>query len=75
MGKPSDEFVRDHLPVYDGTKIIGKITSSIYSPRLKKNIGLAILNNDSINSNNLRLEYDGNSIDVKIAQLPFLRNK
>ena len=24
MGKTSDEFVRDHLPVYDGTKIIGK---------------------------------------------------
>ena len=75
MEKTSDEFIRDHLPIYDEKNVVGKITSSVYSPRLKKNIGLAIINKENINSNNLRLEYSGKSIEIKISQLPFLRNK
>ena len=75
MEKTSDEFIRDHLPVYDDKKIIGKITSSIYSPRLKKNIGLAILDNKKKNSKNLKLGYNNRSIRIKVSKLPFLRNK
>ena len=36
---PSDE----HIDILNGTNIIGKITSSVYSPRLKKNIGMGYL--------------------------------
>ena len=75
MEKTSDEFIRDHLPVYDDKKIIGKITSSVYSPRLKKNIGLAILDKKNKNSKNLKLEYNNRSIEIKVSKLPFLRNK
>ena len=74
--KTSDDFVRDHLPVFNNdNKIIGKITSSVYSPRLKKNIGLAIIDKNYKSSNNLKLEYKEKNIPLKITQLPFLRNK
>ena len=76
MGKTSDEFISDHLPVYDNNKIVGKITSSVYSPRLKKNIGLALLDrNRDLNSTNLYLVYNNRSIEIKISKLPFIRNK
>ena len=73
--KTSDDFVRDHLPIYKNKKIIGKITSSVYSPRLKKNIGLAIINKDNKDSKDLKLEYNGKNIKINITKLPFLRNK
>ena len=73
--KTSDEFIRDHLPIYDDSNIVGKITSSVYSPRLKKNIGLAIINNNSKESENLHLLYDDRKIEVRISKLPFIRNK
>ena len=75
LEKTSDEFVRDHLPIFDGSEIIGKITSSVYSPRLNKNIGLAIINSSSKNSNDLKLEFNSRSIKIKVSKLPFLRNK
>ena len=76
MGKTSDEFISDHLPVYDNNQIVGKITSSVYSPRLKKNIGLALLDrNRDLNSTNLYLVYNNRSIEIKISKLPFIRNK
>ena len=75
LEKTSDEFVRDHLPIYDDKEIVGKITSSVFSPRLKKNIGIAILNSASKESNNLKLKYNNKKIEIKIAKLPFLRNK
>ena len=76
MEKTSDEFIRDHLTVYDDKKIIGKITSSVYSPRLKKNIGLALID---IRCENINEDYtvniNGSSAKVKICNLPFLKNK
>ena len=57
-------------------KIVGKITSNVFSPRLKKNIGLALLDrNRDLNSTNLYLVYNDRSIEIKISKLPFLRNK
>ena len=75
MKKTSDKFIRDHIPVYENNTIVGKITSSVYSPRLKKNIGLAIINKKNKNSKNLKIEFNNQSIKVEIAELPFLRNK
>ena len=75
MEKTSDEFIRDHLPIYDDDKIVGKITSNVYSPRLNKNIGLAILDKKNKDSKNLKIEYNNRSIEITISKLPFLRNK
>ena len=73
--KTTDEFVRDHLPIYDEKNCAGKITSSVYSPRLEKNIGLAIMDKKNRDSKNLKLKYNNRSIKIKISKLPFLRNK
>jgi len=73
--KTTDEFVRDHLPIYDEKNCVGKITSSVYSPRLEKNIGLAIMDKKNRDSKNLKLKYNNRSIKIKISKLPFLRNK
>ena len=55
---------------------IGKVTSSVYSPRLKKNIGLALINR---RKNHLNEGYSAkiknNMFEVNICKLPFLRNK
>ena len=76
MEKISNEFIRDHLPIYDNKKIVGKITSSVFSPRLDKYIGLALIDKKiDINAKNLYLDYQNKSIEIQIAELPFLRNK
>ena len=76
MEKTSDEFINDHFPVYDNNKIIGKITSSVFSPRLKKNIGLALINkrNEPI-TEGYKVNINSNITEVKISKLPFLGNK
>ena len=57
-------------------KISGKITSSIYSPRLKKNIGLAIINKRSREvTEGYSVKINDESLNIKIKELPFLRNK
>ena len=62
--------------MYINNKPIGKITSSVYSPRLKKNIGLALINRNKKNQiENYQLKVNNNFIPVKICKLPFLRNK
>lgn len=73
--KITEEFVREHLPIYDEKNYVGKITSSVYSPRLQKNIGLAIIDKKNKDSKNLKLKYKNKSIKIKISKLPFLRNK
>ena len=73
--KTSDDFIGDHLPIFYNNQIVGKITSSVYSPRLKKNIGLAILETKYKETKNLILEYNNKAIAIKISKLPFLRNK
>ena len=48
-------------PIYKDSKKIGKVTSAIYSPRLKKNIALAMveINNSEI-GNNLKVIINDN---------------
>ena len=75
-GEPFSDYVGDHLEMYINNKPIGKITSSVYSPRLKKNIGLALINRNKKNQiENYQLKVNNNFIPVKICKLPFLRNK
>jgi aminomethyltransferase len=55
----------------DGKKI-GKVTSAVYSPRLKKNIALAIveINNSEI-GNCLKVFINDNEISSKVIEKPF----
>ena len=59
-------------PIYKDGKKIGKVTSAVYSPRLKKNIALAMIEiNNSKIGNNLKVIVNGNEIDSKIIEKPF----
>jgi aminomethyltransferase len=59
-------------PINKDGKRIGKVTSAVYSPRLKKNIALAIveINNSEIGSN-LKVIINDNEISSKIIEKPF----
>jgi aminomethyltransferase len=59
-------------PINKGSKRIGKVTSAVYSPRLKKNIALAIveINNSEI-GNNLKVIINDDEIGCKIIEKPF----
>ena len=58
--------------IYKDGKKIGKVTSAVYSPRLKKNIALAIveIRNSKI-GNNLKVIINDDEINSKIIEKPF----
>ena len=58
-------------PIYKDQKKIGKVTSAVYSPRLKKNIALAMVEiNHSDIGNNLKI-ISNREINSKIIEKPF----
>ena len=58
--------------IYKDGKNIGKVTSAVYSPRLKKNIALAMIEiNNSKIGNNLKVIFDDKEINSKIIEKPF----
>ena len=58
--------------IYKDSKKIGKVTSAVYSPRLKKNIALAIVEiNNSEVGNNLKVIINDNEIGSKVIEKPF----
>ena len=75
-GNFEDEFSSDYIPIYSNNEKIGKITSSVYSPRLKKNIALGIIKKRTKSSNGSYFIKKNNSdFEINICNLPFLRNK
>jgi len=75
-GNFQDEFSSDTMPIYSGNEKIGKITSSVYSPRLKKNIALGIINKRTEFANGSYFIKKNNSdFGINVCDLPFLRNK
>jgi len=75
-GNFQDEFSSDTMPIYSGNEKIGKITSSVYSPRLKKNIALGIINKRTELANGSYFIKKNNSdFEINVCDLPFLRNK
>ena len=53
-------------------EVIGKITSAIYSPRLKKNIALAMIKiNQSKIGNKLKIKTNENEINCTVVEKPF----
>ena len=58
--------------IYKNEKKIGKVTSAVYSPRLKKNIALAMIEiNHSEIGNNLKVLIDDVKINCTIVEKPF----
>lgn len=73
---PFTDFVADHLVIKFNDQHVGKVTSSVYSPRLKKNIGIALIKKRKENINEgYTVNINGSSAKIKICNLPFLKNK
>jgi len=63
-------------PVLNDQKNIGKITSAVYSPRLKKNIALAMIDVDHSNlGQKLKVKIEENVINCSIVEKPFFDPK
>ena len=63
-------------PVLNDQKNIGKITSAVYSPRLKKNIALAMIDVDHSNlGQKLKVKIDENVINCSVVEKPFFDPK
>ena len=59
-------------PLSKNDKVVGKITSAVYSPRLKKNIALAMVSIDYCKiSTILDTEIDTKKIKVTVVEKPF----
>ncbi len=59
-------------PITSDEKKIGKVTSAVYSPRLKKNIALAMVQVDQSEiGNNLIVNIDDTKVQSKIIEKPF----
>ena len=43
LGTYIDNEMIDFFPAYDGDRLVGRVTSACYSPRLEKNIGFAMV--------------------------------
>ena len=60
---------------FDGKKV-GKVTSAVYSPRLKKNIALAMVDIEFTNINSeLNVEIDGTLVNSIVVEKPFFDPK
>jgi len=58
--------------VHKNEKIIGKVTSAVYSPRLKKNIALAMVEiNSSEIGNELKVTTNEGVFNCKVVEKPF----
>ena len=71
--KPID-YSPDHQPIISNNKIVGKITSSVYSPRLNKNIALGLVENSAL-KDTCYIETNEGKNNILFSTLPFLRNK
>ena len=58
--------------IYNNDKEIGKVTSAVYSPRLKKNIALAMLSIDhSEIGGKFKFKTNNNEFDCSVVEKPF----
>ena len=58
--------------IYNNKSMVGKVTSAVYSPRLKKNIALAMVDiNSSVIGTKLTVKKDNNVVDAEVVEKPF----
>ena len=59
-------------PITKNDNVVGKVSSAVYSPRLKKNIALAMMDiSHSEIGNDLKVNTNGGVFDCKIVEKPF----
>ena len=72
LSKPNNTF----WPIMTDDKIIGKVTSAVYSPRLKKNIALAMLDiNYSKIGTKIEVLIDNKNFKCEVIEKPFFDPK
>ena len=70
--EPLESPNKEYWSIEKDGKIIGKVTSAVYSPRLKKNIALAIVEKPFASLGlDLSLIIDGSKVQAKIVTIPF----
>ena len=58
--------------IYKNQQYVGQVTSAVYSPRLEKNIALAIVDIEYSNiDTSLKIKIDDELVDAKITKKPF----
>jgi aminomethyltransferase len=76
LGSYSDGSMIDFFPVSHDGRPVGKVTSACYSPRLEKNIGMAMV---PIELAELGTELDvdvyGDTREAAVVQMPFIDPK
>ena len=69
------DYGPDHKLIYVNEEIVGKITSSVFSPRLEKNIAIGIIRKQNDKKLVHHIIVNNEKIHIKISSLPFIRNK
>ncbi len=72
-GDPFEKNNEHRWPVFNDTQRVGAISSAVYSPRLERNIGFALLAVEhSSGDESLRVETAEGERDITITSLPFV---
>ena len=72
-GEPFPELNNVKWPVHDGDERVGKVTSAIYSPRLRKNIGFAWLPvGRSMIGTSVTIETEWGRRTGTVVEMPFV---
>lgn len=64
--------LRDHLPLYDGNRMVGEITSGGFSPTLERSIAYARVDADT--PEHFEVEIRGKRLPVRMTKTTFVRN-
>ena len=68
LSSPNKEF----WSIFKNERVVGKVTSAVYSPRLKKNIALAMVDVDySDLGKSVDVEIDKSRFDSTLVEVPF----
>ena len=63
-------------PIEVDSKMVGKVTSAVYSPRLEKNIALAMIESEHSHiGQNVKVHIDGEFYEATICETPFFDPK
>jgi len=72
LSSPNKEF----WTIFKNERVVGKVTSAVYSPRLKKNIALALIDVDfSDLGKSVDVEIDKSRFDSTLVDVPFFDPK
>ena len=74
-GNMQSNYDPDHKSIYVNEDIVGKITSSVFSLRLEKNIAIGLVKKQSNKELKCYIKNNNEKINIKITSLPFIRNK